>query len=103
MSALLDAGFLALGLAAGLVHFHLLRWNTHLFITCGALRAFGVQALRLAALAGVLVLAAWFGALPLLLTALGVMIARFIATSPRFASREPGPPPIPLRVEGTEA
>ncbi len=81
MSVLLNAGCFALGIAAGLVHFHLLRWNTRLFVTGGALRAFGVQALRLAALAGVLVLAAWQGALPLLLTALGVTIARFVVTS----------------------
>jgi len=100
MSALLDAGCFALGIAAGLVHFHLLRWNTRLFITGGVLRAIGVQALRLAALAGVLLLAAWQGALPLLLTALGVMIARCIATSPRFAAREPGPPAMPRSAEG---
>jgi len=81
MSVLLDAGCFALGIAAGLVHFHLLRWNMRLFITGRALRAFGVQALRLAALAGVLVFAAWQGALPLLLTALGVTIARFVVTS----------------------
>jgi hypothetical protein len=93
MSALLDAGFFALGIVAGLVHFHLLRWNTHLFITGGALRAFGVQALRLAALAGVLVLAAWHGALPLLLTALGVMIARCIVTSSMRGPAAPATPP----------
>jgi hypothetical protein len=101
MSALLDAGCLALGIAAGLVHFRLLRWNTHLFITGGALRAFGVQALRLAALAGVLVLVALHGALPLVLTALGVMIARFIATSSAFSPREPLPPGAPRDAEAT--
>ncbi len=84
MSALLDAGCFALGIAAGLLHFHLLRWNTRLFITGGALQAFAVQALRLAALAGVLLAAAWLGALPLVLAALGVMIARLIALSPRW-------------------
>jgi len=87
MSTLLDAGCFALGITAGLLHFRLLHWNTHLFITGGALRAFGVQALRLAGLAGVLLAAAWLGALPLVLTALGVMIARFIAVSPRWESR----------------
>jgi F1F0 ATPase subunit 2 len=81
MTPLLDAGCFALGIAAGLLHFLLLRWNTRLFITAGALRAIGVQALRLAALAGVLVLAARLGAMPLLLTALGVMIARQIVVS----------------------
>jgi hypothetical protein len=92
MTTLLDGGFLALGIATGLVHFHLLRWNTQLFITGGALSAFAVQALRLTALAGVLILAARFGALPLLLTASGVMIARFIATSSRWQSRLCGSP-----------
>jgi len=96
MSALLDAGCFALGIAAGLLHFHLLRWNTSLFITGGALRAIGVQLLRLAALAVVLVLAAWLGALPLLLTALGVMIARFIVTS---SMRGPAPPATPRNAE----
>jgi hypothetical protein len=78
MTALLDAGCFAVGVAAGLLHFLLLRWNARLFITEGALHAIGVQALRLAALGSVLVLAARLGAMPLLLTALGVMIARQI-------------------------
>jgi F1F0 ATPase subunit 2 len=87
MTATWDAGFVILGIAAGLVHFHSLRWNTGLFITGGALRAFGAQVLRLATLAGVLIVMAWLGAMPLLLTALGVMIARVIATSPMWRSR----------------
>ena len=78
MSALLDAGCFALGITAGLLHFLLLRWNTRLFVAGGALRAIGVQGLRLAALAGVLLLAARLGAMPMMLTALGVMIARQI-------------------------
>ena len=76
MTLLLDTASFALGIAAGLLHFLLLRWNTRLFITAGALHALGVQALRLMVLAGVLLLAARLGAMPLLLTALGVMIAR---------------------------
>jgi F1F0 ATPase subunit 2 len=76
MSILWDAGFLLAGILAGLLHFHLLRWNTGLFLTGGARRAIAAQALRLAVLTGVLVIAARFGALPLLLAALGVMIAR---------------------------
>jgi len=98
MTALLDAGCLALGIAAGLVHFRLLRWNTHLFMTGGPLRACGVQALRMAALAGVLVLVALHGALPLLLTALGVTIARFVVTSLRW---ERGLRSLPRGVAGT--
>ena len=86
MTAILNAGFVVFGAAAGLMHFHLLRWNTGLFITGGALRAFGAQALRLATLAGVLVVMVRLGALPLLLTALGVMIARVVTTSPGWQS-----------------
>jgi F1F0 ATPase subunit 2 len=78
MTGLLNAGCFAVGVAAGLLHFLLLRWNIRLFITEGTLHAIAVQALRLAALAGVLLLAARLGAMPLLLTALGVMIARQI-------------------------
>ena len=78
MTGLLEAGCFALGIGAGLLHFLLLRWNARLFFTEGALHAIGVQVLRLAALAGVLLLAARLGAMPLLLTALGVMIARQI-------------------------
>lgn len=76
MTVLRDAAFLPLGLAAGLLHFHLLRWNTALFVSGGLARAFGVLGLRLAILACVLVFVAWQGALPLLLAALGVMLAR---------------------------
>jgi len=81
MNALPLAGWFAGGIVAGLAHFRLLRWNARLFITGGTLWALGVQALRLAALAGVLLFAAWHGAPPLLSTALGVITARFIATS----------------------
>jgi hypothetical protein len=96
MTTILDAGFVVFGLAAGLLHFHLLRWNTGLFITGSAMLACGAQALRLATLAGVLVVMAWLGALPLLLTALGVMIARVVATSPRWQAH------LPHRVPGAE-
>jgi F1F0 ATPase subunit 2 len=76
MTLLLDTGSFALGITAGLLHFLLLRWNTRLFITAGVVRAIGIQALRLMVLAGVLLVAARLGAMPLLLAALGVMIAR---------------------------
>ena len=71
------AGFLALGFAAGALFFALLRWNTSLY-TRGDGLAFGaaVQLLRLAALAGLLALVALHGALPLLLTTSGLLIAR---------------------------
>jgi hypothetical protein len=66
------------GLATGAVHFALLRWNTRLYLTGGLIQAVGVQLLRLAGIALLLCLAAWNGALPLLLAAFGVMLARFL-------------------------
>lgn len=72
-----DAGFLALGLLAGAVHFSLLRWNTEFYARPGRVGiGAALQVARMAVLAGVLVLAARQGALPLLLVALGVLIAR---------------------------
>lgn len=72
-----DAGFLAVGIVAGLLHFTLLRWNVALYARAGRVRSAAVlQALRLGALAGLFAMAALHGALPLLLTALGLLIAR---------------------------
>lgn len=80
MTIMQGAGFLLLGLAAGLVHFHLLRWNTRLFISSGALLGLGIQLLRLAVTSAVLVFAVLqHGALALLLTALGLLLARQVA------------------------
>jgi hypothetical protein len=74
MSALL---WLLIGLAGGTVHFLLLRWNTSLYVGAGGLgRAVGAQALRMASVAVLLGIAARHGVLPLLLAALGIMIAR---------------------------
>jgi hypothetical protein len=68
------AGFFVAGALAGVVYFGLLRWNTTLYL--GGERA-GIGAalhvVRLGALAGLLVLTATCGALPLLLTALGLL------------------------------
>jgi hypothetical protein len=72
-----NAAFVAAGALAGLVYFGLLRWNTMLYL--GGNRAGAGAALhivRLAALAALLMLTATCGALPLLLTALGLLIAR---------------------------
>jgi hypothetical protein len=72
-----EAGFFALGLLAGTLHFALLRWNTALYARPGRVgRGAGLQVLRMAALASLLALAARYGALPLLLMAVGVLIAR---------------------------
>jgi hypothetical protein len=65
------------GLAGGVSHFALLRWNTLFYVKAGALAyAIGLQLLRLAATASLLGLAAWHGALPLLLVGLGIVLAR---------------------------
>ena len=75
--AMMPAVWLLAGLAVGAAHFALLRRNTLLFLDAGGfLRALVVQALRIAAVAAALTFAAWHGALPLLLAALGVVIAR---------------------------
>ncbi len=79
MSGLGDAAGLLAGLLAGAAHFVLLRWNTDLYMRPGRLGpAIALQGLRLALLAGVLVVLARLGALPLLLGALGVLGARRI-------------------------
>ena len=72
-----EAAFLALGFAAGTLFFALLRWNAALYMRGGApVLAVAIQLVRLSALAGVLALVALHGALPLLLTAAGLLIAR---------------------------
>ena len=85
---IVDAGCLVLGLLAGTLHFALLRWNTLFYARPGRLwTAVALQAARLAGLGGLLFAAAMHGALPLLLTALGVVIARPVVT--RWAAAEP--------------
>jgi hypothetical protein len=72
-----DAGFIALGLLAGTLHFSLLRWNTAVYARPGRIGLAAVlQVVRIGVLGGLLLLAARQGALPLLLMALGVLIAR---------------------------
>jgi hypothetical protein len=69
--------FFALGIVAGTLYFALLRWNTELYLDGDRIwPAVAVQVARLSALAGLLIVAVLHGALPLLLTALGVLIAR---------------------------
>ena len=70
-------GFLALGFAAGSMHFALLRWNTLLYARGGTLApAIGAQALRMAVTAAALFAIAPHGALALLLAAGGLLLAR---------------------------
>lgn len=78
---IMDAGFVALGLLTGALHFSLLRWNTGFYarpgrVGQGALLGALLQVARLAVLAGLLVMVARQGALPLLLVALGVVAVR---------------------------
>ncbi len=87
MSALFAAMFLLAGLTAGALFFALLRWNTLLYTRGGSVTlAVGVQCARVAVLGLVFVSASRCGAFPLLLTALGLLIARPIAL--RLAWRE---------------
>jgi hypothetical protein len=73
-------GFIVAGLVAGLLFFGLLRWNTALYVGGSHVgTAAAVHVLRLAGVAGLLTLTALVGALPLLLTALGLLIARPLA------------------------
>jgi uncharacterized membrane protein (UPF0136 family) len=74
---ILDVGFIALGLLAGTLHFTLLRWNTSLYARPGRIGlGAALQVVRIGVLAGLLAMAARQGALPLLLMALGVLVAR---------------------------
>jgi N-ATPase, AtpR subunit len=71
------ASCLGIGMLAGWAHFALLRWNAGLYLRpAGFGRAIGLQMLRLVLLGAVLAVLAREGALPLLLGALGVLLAR---------------------------
>jgi N-ATPase, AtpR subunit len=71
--------WLAFGLTGGAVHFALLRWNAMLYLADGGLgRALLVQVFRMAAVALLLGFAAWHGVLPLLVTTIGVFLARVL-------------------------
>jgi hypothetical protein len=74
---IVDGGFLVVGLLVGTLHFALLRWNAALYAQAGRVwTAAALQAVRFGVLAGVLTMSALHGALALLLTALGLLIAR---------------------------
>jgi hypothetical protein len=76
---MIAAIWLLAGLAGGIAHFVLLRWNTQLYLGGGSVAcALGVQALRMVATTLLLAFAAWHGALPLLLAAIGVFLARLL-------------------------
>lgn len=71
-----DLLWAGIGFALGSLHFLGLRANAALFVRSALVRAAALQLLRLAATGAGLVLAARHGALPLLLAALGLLLAR---------------------------
>ena len=74
---LLLAFYLGLGVLAGTTHFVTLWVNVRLFTSSGSFApALGLRMLRLSVLALVLVFVARHGALPLLVTTLGLLGAR---------------------------
>ncbi|HEY0183885.1 MAG TPA: ATP synthase subunit I [Rhodopila sp.] len=74
---LTGTSFVAFGLLAGMLHFGLLRWNTTFYARAGRIgTGVALQFVRVGILGALLAAAARYGALPLLLTALGVLIAR---------------------------
>ena len=73
------AAHLVAGLGLGALHFGGLWWNVRLFARGGrASTTILLMIGRFILLGGVLVLASLEGALPLLLTALGILAARFV-------------------------
>ena len=76
---MIDLGVhLAAGIGLGVLYFGSLWWNARLFAHGGRLRAtFGLMAARFALLGGALMLVSLEGAGPLLITALGILVARF--------------------------
>ena len=74
------AGWLAAGMAIGAIHFLSLRWNVRM-LTDGRslLPALALQLCRFAAIGIVLaVIAHTFGALPLIVTTAGILLARTV-------------------------
>jgi F1F0 ATPase subunit 2 len=69
---------LAAGIGLGLVYFQAIWWNARQFAEGGRLTTtIGLMVGRFILLGGILFLVSLEGALPLLMTALGVLIARF--------------------------
>ncbi|WP_333823044.1 N-ATPase subunit AtpR [Pinisolibacter sp.] len=85
-SPLLLAAAFAAGLALGLLHFASLRRIADVFAAGAAGRALALQATRWVVLVAVLILFARQGALPLLLTALGLFVARAVVLRRKEAS-----------------
>jgi F1F0 ATPase subunit 2 len=68
------------GIATGAIHYRSLWWNVQQLTTGGSTaKVLTIQLLRLGFVSGVMVATARFGALPLLVAALGVLTARVFA------------------------
>ena len=79
MNTLMLPLYFAAGIACGIVYFRFLWWDVRRFAAAGSPAVTILSMLaRVAFLGGVLILASKQGALPLLLMALGVFIARFV-------------------------
>jgi F1F0 ATPase subunit 2 len=75
----MSVAYLAAGILAGILYFQCLAWTVRLFAEGGsAAKAIVLMIGRIAVLGGLLALASRQGALPLLMMALGVFIARFV-------------------------
>jgi F1F0 ATPase subunit 2 len=77
-SPLVLVAALAAGFALGYGHFATLKPITDAFAEGAVARALGLQLLRWIVLVVVLIVCARFGALPLLLAALGLLVARAV-------------------------
>jgi F1F0 ATPase subunit 2 len=87
MSLVFLASYFAAGTVGGALYFHTLWWNTRLFAQAGRARTMILAMIgRFVLLGGLLTLASLAGAMPLLLTALGVFAARFVVMSKVRAS-----------------
>jgi F1F0 ATPase subunit 2 len=81
LDCLMPPIYIAAGIVAGILYFRCLEWNVRLFSEGGGGTVTIVLIVgRVALLGGMLGLASHQGALPLLMMALGVFIARFAIT-----------------------
>jgi F1F0 ATPase subunit 2 len=79
MNSLAPVLYFVSGIACGIVYFRFLWWDVRRFAAAGSLGITILSMLvRVALLGGILTFASKQGALPLLLMALGVVIARFL-------------------------
>ena len=79
ISAIALVAYLAIGISLGALYFGGVWWSAYLFVRSGRISTtIALLAGRFALLGGALTLVSLEGALPLLMTALGVLIGRFV-------------------------